>query len=63
MTDDDEISLYPLTSVRTLYVRADPQTVVLQLCSGKDVRHYRLALADLTGLAKQLGLDARLLNG
>lgn len=57
-----DIAIYPLTYIRTCRVKGEPDTVILELSSGSDVRHYSLALSDLAGLAQRLAQDASVLN-
>ncbi len=58
---DDLINVYPMTEFRTCRVNGDDKTVILMIKSGKDVRHYSLALADFSELARRIGFDAKLL--
>jgi hypothetical protein len=60
--DAAEIDVRMITELRTLGVKSDPNTVVLQIASGKHVAHYCLALSDLAALAARLGADAALLG-
>ncbi len=58
----DGIKVYPLSEVRTMSVRDDPQQVVLRITAGGLTMHYGLRVEDLQGLARQMTLDAKLLE-
>jgi hypothetical protein len=60
--EDTKVDLHPITSFRTCAVTGEPDTVVLQIKSGADVRNYALSLTDFAGLAQQMGHDASLLT-
>jgi len=60
---NDKIDVMVLTELRCMKVRGNPDEVVLQLTSGKCVKHYSLTVADLAGVAERLRRDALLLNG
>lgn len=62
MTDDDEIQVFAVSSVRTCSVAVDRRTVVLAITSGSETRHYSMDVDDFAGLTKQMQADAHLLR-
>lgn len=62
MTDDDEIQVFAVSSVRTCTVAGDRRTVVLAITSGSETRHYSMDVDDFAGLTKQMRTDAHLLK-
>ena len=59
---NEEITLYQLSHVRTAGIHNEPENIVLQIGSGKDVRHYLISLVEFGRLVSQLNRDWLLLS-